>query len=716
MNLLPQHVADLERSGLSPAQREACGFYSITDPVEIADKLGWRRGGEVLGPCLAIPFRDRNGALNCYVRLKPDTPRKDKKTGNPIKYESPKGQPNRLFIPPGTVAALADQTKELIITEGEKKAAAADQHGFACVGITGVWSFQKGRKGNKNAPRQLIDDLAEIAWTARPVRIVLDSDAADKTDIRWAEFHLAELLTGAVVRIVRLPAGANGVKAGLDDFLLANGPEALRRLLSEGLPARRPVEIRTLTAFANFELVTVEDEHGVKEVAAGRHVTAIRDELLLTTGGWPKRIEGMLFAVGADGCPMWLTKADSLFSWISGRQARPVEWAYGQDMLSKPEFTCFLQQTAEKFAAIERLPHHPPYPTHFYLHPQIQGGDGAALRELLKRFLPATDVDYDLLHAAMLTLVYSGPLGKKPALLFEAEDDDPDAGRGVGKTKTAQALAHLAGGHIDIRPQDDFEKVLKRLLSPQALDRRVVLLDNVKTLRFSWSDLESLITTDVISGYQNYVGEGTRPNTFNWFITLNNASLSKDMAKRCVIVKLKRPKNDPSWEVGTWKLIDEKRWEIVGDMLAALRARPGTPLQNYARWSEWEEQVLSRVAEPSDCQKVIKERQMEIDGDLEDAELVREAFVVELTRRQHRPDDDAIFIPSEVSAGIINKATQKRLTVPQATGFLNTLAISELKKSKREGKARGHAWRGKNSNPKAVLKMVHDEFGRPQDE
>src|SRR5262249_25806887 len=194
-------------------------------------------------------------------------------------------------------------------------------------------------------------------------------------------------------------------------------------------------------------------------------------------------------------------------------------------------------------------------------------------------------------------------------------------------------------------------------------------------------------------------------------------SLSNDMAQRCVIMKLKRPKYDPAWETETWKLSDENRWQIVGDMLAALRTRPATPLGGkYARWSEWEEQVLSRVAEPSDCQKVILERQGDIDGDKEDAELVREAFIVELTRRHHRPDEDAIFIPSVVSAQIVNKATEKRLAIPQATGFLNTLAIPELKKSKRDGgKARGHAWRGQNSDIRATLVMIHDEFGRPQD-
>jgi len=63
-----------------------------------------------LGPCLVYPYFDATGRQTGYHRLKPSSPRtskkkddKDKKT----KYEGPKDKPNRLYIPPGTRAALA---------------------------------------------------------------------------------------------------------------------------------------------------------------------------------------------------------------------------------------------------------------------------------------------------------------------------------------------------------------------------------------------------------------------------------------------------------------------------------------------------------------------------------------------------------------------------------------------------------------------------------
>jgi hypothetical protein len=181
-NLLAQHLADLHRSGLSDATIAACGFYSISDPVQINTYLRWR-GGERFGPCLAIPFRDRQGKTNGYVRLKPDKPRKDK-DGKPVRYESAKGQCNRAYFPPGTIAALSNSGKPLLITEGEKKAARADQDGFASIGLTSVYSWQKKRT-DKGQLRELIADLAGVAWNGRRMTIVYDSDATDKEGVVW---------------------------------------------------------------------------------------------------------------------------------------------------------------------------------------------------------------------------------------------------------------------------------------------------------------------------------------------------------------------------------------------------------------------------------------------------------------------------------------------------------------------------------------------------
>ena len=113
---------------------------------------------------MCFPYFGADGKPFGYVRLKRDKPRM--KHGKPIKYESPKESQNRAYFPPGTRGALADPTKPLILTEGEKKAAKADQEGFPCIGLTGVNGWQNKRPkdaaGKGTGERQLIPDLAAI--------------------------------------------------------------------------------------------------------------------------------------------------------------------------------------------------------------------------------------------------------------------------------------------------------------------------------------------------------------------------------------------------------------------------------------------------------------------------------------------------------------------------------------------------------------------------
>src|SRR5581483_8951635 len=102
----------------------------------------------------------------------------------------------------------------------------------------------------------------------------------------------------------------------------------------------------------------------------------------------------------------------------------------------------------ENFEAVEAFPHHPPRPTHYYMLPTVTGGDGTKLAKLLDFFKPASGVDHDLLHAFFLSLFWGGSPGSRPAYLFTANKDDPQGGRGIGKSKVAQMGGHLVGGYI----------------------------------------------------------------------------------------------------------------------------------------------------------------------------------------------------------------------------------------------------------------------------
>lgn len=278
--LLPDHRADLRASGLSDDQIRDCGFYTETDPAAVAKLLNWKNPATDLGACLCIPFVGALDMSSGYTRVKPSNPRR--KDGKLVRYESPLGAPNRAYLPPATRAKLADANAPLLVTEGEKKAAAADQRGHCCIGLVGVYGWQAKRgtdaEDRKVGERELIPDLDAIDWAQRKVYVVFDSDAATNPKVQLAELHLGEALQrrGADVRVVRLPAGADGAKVGLDDYLLAHGDARFHQLMFAALPPAKPTTVpaapvRRMTAPPWPEAVADETLHGL----AGRFVRAL---------------------------------------------------------------------------------------------------------------------------------------------------------------------------------------------------------------------------------------------------------------------------------------------------------------------------------------------------------------------------------------------------------------------------------------------------------
>jgi hypothetical protein len=438
-----------------------------------------------------------------------------------------------------------------------------------------------------------------------------------------------------------------------------------------------------------------DGKRGGKKACArmGFAAQEIEARLRQLTGGWPRRVGNLLFAEGSGQRPLWLERPPQLFAWVARHvppdgQRNNLVWGEGPDLVSEARFHAYLTQTAEDFDAVELFPHWPQLPRTYYMHAPVAGGSGEALALLLSRFCPASPIDGDLLRAFFLTLAWGGLPGSRPAWLFMSDDDDAGGGRGVGKTTAAKVGARLFGGHVDLATNERMPDLITRLLTPDALERRVVLLDNVKSLKLSWGELEALITNDLISGHRMYHGEGRRPNTLTYCLTLNGAALSRDMAQRCVIVKLARPQYGATWEEDTYALVEARRWEIIGDLLAELRAPPPCRFVGHGRWGGWESAVLSRVAEPADCQRVIRERQEEVDEDASEADLVREVFLLELQRRAHRPEIEAIRIDSKTAGAWCNLALGERRNVQKASQHLGTLEVPELRRQ------RGRDWRG----------------------
>lgn len=237
--LLSHHYAQLVASGLTDATIKAAGLYSEANVHKIRSLIGCsEKTAKGFGAVLAIPFADPDGRHN-YCRIRPDTPRKIK--DKPVKYESPVGQPNAVYLPPGVRERMSDTASEILITEGEKKALAANQEGFPTIGLVGVHGWKT------KSEAALLPTLERVAWQGRPVYIAFDSDISEKPAVQHAETWLAHHLRnrGAIVKVLRLPDGPAGEdgkpsKVGLDDYLLTHGAAGLRALLDN---AHEPADV-----------------------------------------------------------------------------------------------------------------------------------------------------------------------------------------------------------------------------------------------------------------------------------------------------------------------------------------------------------------------------------------------------------------------------------------------------------------------------------------
>lgn len=454
------------------------------------------------------------------------------------------------------------------------------------------------------------------------------------------------------------------------------------------------------TILTNFRWQETEQDGKKTVVKVGLHACQIQRCLEGATGGWPRRIGKHLFQHADQNAePSWMTEKEDLFAWASrhfGEAEYGIHWAVGGSLISKAEFFSNLRQCARDYDAMESVPHFPPRPRTYYAHRDLPVGDGLHLDALVARFRPATPLDRELIAGFFATLFWGGEPGSRPAFLITGPDADELGGRGVGKSWLAMLAAELVGGFLSISTNDPIPKTVTRLLSPEGRGKRMVLLDNLKSLRFSWDELEGFITSSTISGHDLFKGEGKRPNTTVFVITINGCSLSRDIAQRVIPIKLARPVYDPDWLSRTRAFINEHRWQIIADVKRFFD-RPPQRVRTCSRWNEWDREVLARLADPDAIAAEIGARQGTMDSDSEEKDHVRETFREQLRLRHHNPDFGVVFIPTATASEWVTIATGEKRPTQRATAYLMTLNLSELRKSWRDSK-RGWTWRGPDSN------------------
>jgi hypothetical protein len=175
-------------SGISPEVVAARGYTTVDEPEELRN-MGFAEYQSRVS-ALAIPIFDVFGELRFY-RLRSDNPRPDRgKLDKVIKYEQPPNTPPVIDVSPAALEGLRDTSQKLWIVEGEKKADALVSLGECAIALLGVWAWKRD-----GFP---LPDWDQIPMIGREVRILFDSDTADKVEVRQALYTLSRFIRGKV--------------------------------------------------------------------------------------------------------------------------------------------------------------------------------------------------------------------------------------------------------------------------------------------------------------------------------------------------------------------------------------------------------------------------------------------------------------------------------------------------------------------------------------
>ncbi len=379
----------------------------------------------------------------------------------------------------------------------------------------------------------------------------------------------------------------------------------------------QPTDIYKRPLVANHSVTFVEGD----KIKIAQTLPEIRSDLLKATGGWPKSALGMLFCL-QDGRIEYLRDPDDLFAYM--HNVARVEWATGSDktgekLITRGEFFADMVKKAERYIAIETSPHEPKLQDVFYhwKAPPDYIPDGRYFEELMSFFNNCETVEDEiLLRCAIITPAWGADPGSKPMFCIVAAD------RGSGKTTACEMIAELYGGLIGLREGDKESQITERILSPDAATKRIVVMDNVKQSTSS-SIIESLITARDISGRRLYYGEATRKNLLSWYLTANTVQLSRDIAERSFIVRLRKPEPRPRWSEDLFKFTREKRDYILADIVWMLSKEPLPNVPIFDRWQGFSENIVCRMT--ADAAKIIalnQSRRDSCDAEIEQAQAI----------------------------------------------------------------------------------------------
>jgi hypothetical protein len=562
---------------------------------------------------------------------------------------------NRAFFPLYTRAVLSDASRPLILTEGEKKACKADQEGFHCIGLTGVWNWTVKKKESDDA-RELIPDLETVTWQDRTVYVCFDSDIAENKSVAIAEWHLCQMLAakGATVKVVRLPSGPDGAKVGLDDYLVAHSADDFRALLAAAQPPAKPKDDRPEVLLLALEYVAVEQ--AIDALAKGARDIFQRGGQLVRIA-FPKRAEQARRLTASGGpkievlpAPALRTRLTSVAKIVQIVQGKKAEDPPTKQIVHPPQWLIPAIESAGKWPGIrpleavvtypvllsdgsvlQRRGYHadsglmycpaadyPPIPD----APTLADARAAVetLREAVCDFPFSKDVHLAGWFAALLT-----PLGRfafhGPAPLFLIDANV----RGSGKGMLADLISLIvAGGDFArLAYTVDDDEMRKVILAVALEGERLVLFDNLGGYLGNPS-LDAALTAVEWQG--RILGKTQQPRLpllATWYATGNNTVVLADTGRRVCHIRLDSPDEKPEERTGfrhpdllAWARENRGRLLTAAITILSAYCRAGKPKQPLKPWGSYEAWtdlirgaiVWAGLSDPGDTREMLAER------------------------------------------------------------------------------------------------------------
>jgi hypothetical protein len=565
------------------------------------------------------------------------------------------GSPRYVYNLPAVMTA-----ETVYLVEGEKDADTLAEHGL--VGTTVPMGAEKW------------EACYTPFFAGKHVVILRDNDDPGEGHAKRVAWELRE-----VAKSIRCTITSKEPKGDVSDYFAEGGTLAGLMELIKAAPVLKveaePASVRKQSAMdgaaklnktgplKNYNwTVKVNGQGEEKNDKEPVHLREICKEIAARTGGFPKLVGSSMFDY-RNGRIRYITNADELFAWISDVTGHNVEWSRSEGMASRAEVYASLWANADRYEQVSGVPGWPARADVFYAHGDLPAVDSALpyFNKLVSFFAPATEADHLLIRVMFASPLYFEPKIDRPMWVIDSEH-----GQGVGKTKLAEMLAYLYGCPGDpssceplwvdseqLQVEANFERVMRRVLSGQARQKRVMLLDNVEGY-LKCQQLASMVTQGSMSGLAPYArGEETRPNDLTFVMTSNNATMNRDLISRSMFIHLVHPGFDVAdWGRKVTAHIDAHRLKIIAEIRAVLERGATYEFTPCSRFREWERKVLAPMVGTLDNYSIVfkqnEERKASGDGERERADTIRDYFRFQIDAAGFDPEKYPIWLSSEV--------------------------------------------------------------------